>query len=380
MKELELYVHIPFCVRKCLYCDFLSFPADPVIRAEYLEALSEELIQKSEETKDYLVSSVFFGGGTPSLLTGEQMTDLMDLIRKLYRLAEDAEISMECNPGTATAEHLAAYRKAGINRLSIGLQSAQNSELKALGRIHTWEDFLRTYRDAVEAGFDNINADLMSALPGQTVESYRDTLEKVLDLGPELKHISAYSLILEEGTPFMDLREKGMLDLPDEDTDRELYELTGKMLEQADFLRYEISNYARPGFECRHNVGYWIRREYLGFGLGAASLFRGMRFSNTDSLAEYKKSPGRAYGEPEVLTAEEAGSEQIILGLRLIRGVSCREYRELTGQEITERYGEVIAKHEKEGLLQRIPEEEDMRLSLTARGLDLANYVMSDFV
>jgi oxygen-independent coproporphyrinogen-3 oxidase len=287
---------------------------------------------------------------------------------------------MECNPGTATAEHLKAYRKAGVNRLSIGLQSAQNAELKALGRIHTWEDFQRTFRDAVDAGFDNINVDLMSALPGQTADTYRDTLEKVLALGSELKHISAYSLILEEGTPFMEMKEKGLLDLPDEDGDRELYEMTGGRLKEAGFERYEISNYARPGYECRHNVGYWVRREYLGFGLGAASLFQGKRFSNTDSLEEYCQDPGAAAGDPEVLTPEEAGSELVFLGLRLIRGVKASDYRAITGENLMDRYGDVIRKHVSEGLLSLSGEGDDTRIALTDRGLDLANYVMADFV
>ncbi len=380
MKELELYLHIPFCIRKCLYCDFLSFPASEKVRGEYLEALKQELFLMSEETGEYTVSSVFFGGGTPSLLTGDQMKALMDTIRRGYRLAEDGEITMECNPGTATADHLKAYRESGVNRLSIGLQSAQDPELRALGRIHTWGDFQRTFRDAVLAGFENINVDLMSALPGQSPDSYRDTLKKVLALGPELKHISAYSLILEEGTPFCDLAEQGKLDLPDEEKDRELYELTGKVLGEAGFSRYEISNYARPGYECRHNLGYWIRREYLGFGLGAASLFRGERFSNRSSLEEYLRKPGMRAGEPEGIAPEEAGSELVILGLRLIRGVSFREFRTLTGRELTDVYGEAIRKHENEGLLVQIPEDGDIRLALTEKGLDLANYVMADFV
>ena len=277
---LELYIHIPFCVKKCLYCDFLSAPAGEEVRERYVEALLTEIRGRGREYAGRPVSSVFFGGGTPSLLTGTQMKRLLGTVSGSFLLAADAEITAEANPGTVDLEKLTAYAQAGINRLSIGLQSADNVELAAIGRIHTWEQFLETYRQARQAGFVNVNVDLMSALPGQTAESYENTLRRVLALAPQPEHISAYSLILEEGTPLYDSCQAGLTDIPGEDTDRRMYQDTKRILEEAGYRRYEISNYAKEGFACRHNCGYWQRRDYLGLGLGAASLEGNVRFKN----------------------------------------------------------------------------------------------------
>ena len=278
MKNISLYIHIPFCVRKCHYCDFLSAPCDDETRQTYVEVLCTEIQQRAEQFKDKKVDTIFFGGGTPSILSIEQTKQIVSTIRKYFQILPDTEISMEMNPGTVDRKKLETYKKLGINRLSIGLQSADNEELKILGRIHTWEDFLQTWELVREVGFDNVNIDLMSALPGQTVESYEGTLRKVLALKPE--HISAYSLIVEEGTLFYEWfesdneKEKRVTNkkLPDENTDRQMYELTKKLLEEQGYYRYEISNYALKGYECKHNIGYWKRKEYLGLGLGAASL------------------------------------------------------------------------------------------------------------
>ncbi len=383
-KFLELYIHIPFCVRKCLYCDFLSYPrehwGDGI--PEYLAALEKELRLRSHQVEGYRVCSVFFGGGTPSLLEGGQVQALMDCIRQYYDLLPEAEVTMECNPGTLTEEKACSYRRGGVNRLSIGLQSAVDEELKALGRIHTCEEFRESYGYAVAAGFDNINVDLMSALPGQTLASYDHTLDYVLGLDPVPVHISAYSLIVEENTPFAGLQEHGKLALPEEEEEREMYLLTAAKLSEAGLHRYEISNYARPGYTCRHNVGYWTRKPYLGFGPGAASLLEERRWRNPDSLQEYQNA--MAHGDPrahlerekQFLTVEERRSEYMFLGLRMTLGISEEEYRQRYGGLPEEHFGEAIRKHMKEGLLQR----EQGRLFLTERGLDLANYVMADFV
>ena len=289
MKELELYLHIPFCVKKCNYCDFLSAPAEEETRAAYVDALLEE-IRGFEDPEDYEVVTVFFGGGTPSILPGQEIFRIMEALREKFSFRKGAEITLEANPGTVDKEKLSCYKKAGINRLSFGLQSADAEELKKLGRIHTWEKFLESFQLAREAGFSNINVDLMSALPGQTKESWEKTLRQVLALQPE--HISAYSLIIEEGTPFYQLYEKDVERrdageepelLPSEEEERAMYEATGRILKEQGYLHYEISNYAKPGRECRHNLGYWQRRDYLGFGLGASTLLNPVRYKNAGS-------------------------------------------------------------------------------------------------
>ena len=295
MKELELYLHIPFCVKKCNYCDFLSAPAEEKTRAAYVDTLIRE-IEGFEEPEDYEVVTVFFGGGTPSILPGEAILRLMEALRKKFHFREEAEITLEANPGTVDEKKLSFYKKAGINRLSFGLQSTDAEELKKLGRIHTWEKFLESFELARKAGFSNINVDLMSALPGQTVESWEKTLKQVIALNPE--HVSAYSLIIEEGTPFYQLYEKDAEKrdageepelLPSEEEERAMYELTGSVLKENGYLHYEISNYAKPGRECRHNLGYWQRKDYLGFGLGASTLLNPVRYKNTEDLCDLSR-------------------------------------------------------------------------------------------
>ena len=383
-KELELYIHIPFCVKKCSYCDFLSAPATEQIREAYMAALFAEIGGRATEYVDRIVTSIFIGGGTPSLLSGEQIGQLMDCIREHFVLAEDAEITMEVNPGTATAQKLRTFYKAGINRLSIGMQSAQAQELKALGRIHDFEGFCQVYREAASAGFTNINVDVMSGLPGQTLASYKDTLEKVLHLDPMPQHISAYSLIVEEGTPFASMAERGELPLPEEDTERAMYEETREVLEKYGFHRYEISNYARDGYECRHNVGYWIRRDYLGFGVGAASLIGNVRFQNGRDLTAYLVHPLDCREEEQSLTPQEQMEETMFLGLRLTKGVPYDAFARQYGRSPEEIYGEVIARNVADGLLQVTEGEGDEKsglfLALTKRGLDLSNYVMAQFL
>ncbi len=416
-KELELYFHIPFCVRKCFYCDFLSAPGDENVKREYMEALLTETMGSAFRYGDYEVVSIFIGGGTPSTVPADCLEQLMEAVRTHYRLAEGAEVTMEVNPGTVSEEVLARFRRAGINRLSIGLQSGDDELLKAIGRIHTWGQFLESYDAARRAGFDNVNVDIMSTLPGQTLSGYRDTLHKVLSLKPPPEHISAYSLILEEGTVLFEKYEKGELALPDEDTDREMYRETKAILARAGYKRYEISNYAKDGYECRHNCGYWKRKNYVGFGIGAASLVENVRFHNGADLKAYLAEPLGCTEDIQRLGEQEQMEEFLFLGLRMTEGVSCRDFAGLFGRRLEEIYGEVIRKNLRDGLLRywtgrrethirntrrkadgrytengqdEEPAEkgeqagdnasDDRFLALTDRGLDVSNYVMAQFL
>jgi len=386
--ELELYFHIPFCIRKCLYCDFLSAPADEETKRRYMEALLAETAGSAPLYSGYTVATVFIGGGTPSVVPVEWIERLMKAVGGNYRLAQDAEVTIEVNPGTVDGEELGRYRKAGINRLSIGLQSARDEELAALGRIHTWEQFVRTYRAAREAGFRNINVDIMSALPGQNSAQYRETLRRVVSLEPSPEHISAYSLILEEGTELYRRYREGRLELPDEDTDRLMYQETKEFLARRGYHRYEISNYARAGYECRHNCGYWRRRDYAGFGIGAASLVENVRFRNCADLGRYLEKPSACREEVQLLCRREQMEEFMFLGLRMTEGVSLAEFERLFGCSAEEVYGDVIRKNLRDGLLEWPGESSGAkrtagaggRLALTERGLDLSNYVMAQFL
>lgn len=375
-KELELYFHIPFCVQKCSYCDFLSAPATKQTQQRYMEALLKETVGRSEEYAEYVVVSIFIGGGTPSVVEPEWIERLMETVYGCYQVAGEAEITMEANPGTVKAEQLQRYRKAGINRLSIGLQSALEEELKRLGRIHTYEQFLEAYYGAREAGFANINVDIMSALPGQTTEDYRKTLGAVLGLVPPPEHISAYSLIVEEGTPFWEADCRGELELPDEDSERQMYQETKELLEQKGYYRYEISNYAKEGLECRHNCGYWRRISYAGFGIGAASLVDNTRFSNIGDLEAYCTNPLGARAAVTALTREEQIEEFMFLGLRMTKGISRSSFMQIFGIEPEEMYGDVLERNYADGLL--VQEGDFIRL--TDRGLDVSNYVSAQFL
>ena len=430
MQPLELYIHIPFCVKKCAYCDFLSGPAGEQEREDYVNLLAEEIRNCPDAVKDYEVVSIFFGGGTPSLLTGEQMERLMDVIRETFTLGQDAEITMEMNPGTVEEEKLRKYKEAGVNRLSIGLQSVNDEELRLLGRIHTYEEFLEAYHMARDCGFANLNVDLISAIPGQTVESWRHTLEKVIALHPE--HISAYSLILEEGTPFYkkyveEENEEGPK-LPDEDAERQMYWDTETLMEKNGYHRYEISNYAKEGCACRHNLGYWERVPYLGFGIGAASLVPGELIGKLDleeRRNQKKEKRGKAVGDSEshvnletagnkknavemkkeraagkmgrytnpaklkdyalsyqnkfhaeLLTEAEEMEEFMFLGLRKMNGISKKIFSEYFGKSLEDVYGESIQKLENLNLL----EQNVDRVWLTKRGIDVSNSVFVEFI
>lgn len=372
-RALSIYIHIPFCVQKCAYCDFLSAPAADTVQEQYLYRLMQEIREKAQSFQDYDVKTIFIGGGTPTIVKPALLCEMLDQVMKSFDVSADAEISMECNPGTTSYQALVQYRQEGINRLSIGLQSTQDHLLKKLGRIHDYQQFLQTYQWAREAGFDNINIDLMSALPGQSLADYEQTLQQVLAQKPE--HISAYSLIVEEGTPFYDME----LDVPDEDTERLMYERTGEILKEQGYTRYEISNYALEGCACKHNQVYWERGEYLGLGLGAASLIRKgaeeYRLKNNSDLATYL-TEAFSYEEEIKLTRREAMEEFFFLGLRQMKGVNLVTFAELYGEDTIEWFEDAIA----EGISQGLLEQMGQYLRLTAKGIDVSNYVFEKFL
>lgn len=367
---MEIYVHIPFCERKCDYCDFVSFSCSEETHARYFAKLKEEIINRRETVGALPVVSCFFGGGTPSVPKASYITDILKLLKEQFPFEADAEITIEVNPHSGSKEKLLAYKKAGFNRVSIGLQSADDMELRVLSRLHNYEQFLETYNAAREAGFDNINIDLMSAIPTQTMESYKRTLEKVIALRPE--HISAYSLILEEGTLFFE-RYRDAHDLPDEDTEREMYYMTKDVLKKAGYERYEISNYSLKGYECRHNLGYWRRVPYLGFGIAAAGLLNETRYQMHSDLKRYLE--GDFSTEEEILSKEDIMSEFMFLGLRCVAGIEKKKFEECFGTDIYSVYKEEIEKLKKEGLL-----DDSGNVLLTDKGMDLANYCMTCFL
>lgn len=448
--ELGIYIHIPFCVHKCIYCDFLSSPADVHTRKQYVRALINEIYltregkcankliknvlqgdntsyEDMEEqavnglTSDYalydtvcmadyektimqedisgcvddiksenghIVTSIFIGGGTPSAIDAEDISDILDAVRKNYNVSDKAEITIECNPGTMDKKKAAIYRKAGINRISFGLQSTDNNELRMLGRIHTYEQFMESYKIAREAGFDNINIDLMSALPGQTMESFKAVLEKALSLGAE--HISVYSLIVEEGTRLSDNIDS-FPQIPSDDEDRQMYYMTKEMMSSYGYEQYEISNYAQKGYECKHNLKYWERCDYLGFGIGAASLYGGRRYTNIsdigrymDVLAEITNALDKSYvnellqirTDMEELSKEDEMSEYMFLGLRKTKGIDITDFKEEFGTDIKDIFGEAIEDNIARGLLIH----DGNGLYLSKRGIDISNTVMSDFI
>ena len=464
-KPLALYLHIPFCKRKCAYCDFLSFPATKEAQWRYCNYLCREIEQAAVCYADeYRISTIFIGGGTPSFISPELIQKIMNKVKSLFSVDADAEISMEMNPGTLgmsedadgcirvtkvqtdgdaeqtgsgaeqignsaeqagsgaeqasnAAKALAVYKRAGINRISIGLQSADDIALKKIGRIHTYEDFLRTYDEVRRAGFDNVNIDLMAALPDQSYDEYMDSLAKVVALSPE--HLSCYSLILEEGTPLFENQDK--YKFPDEDTERRMYHDTVKVLGDAGYEHYEISNFAKPGRECRHNIAYWKRGDYLGLGLGASSCMNETRFKEPAEMEMYEKMvsdntviskhnvcdavmpyetmvPNDIEGswgitdradkhggkfarrpyieEYQVLSEKDRMEETFFVGLRLMEGVDTEKFAVTFGKTVEEVYGALPDKLIDEGLLIR----NDRYLALTSYGIDISNYVMAQFL
>lgn len=415
MRDLSIYVHIPFCKAKCSYCDFLSFGGcGPKLQRRYADALCREIESFWPFAEDYRVKTIFFGGGTPSYVETSLIGQILDTIRKVFAVDAEAEITLEGNPDSLTKDRLTAYRQMGINRLSIGLQSANDEVLKRLGRVHNYDQFIAAYSNARRAGFANINVDLMSGLPGEEESSYVRTLAKVVRLQPE--HISAYSLIVEEGTPLS--RNRELLDLlPDEEKDRRLYAKTKMFLANSGYERYEISNYARTGYACRHNTAYWTLKEYLGVGLGASSFlkicpqklgsaekadqpdlfkrkrrdFQYVRFKGRDCLDDYigyfearkLKRPERledwieqGYEDIRLLGEKEQMEEFMFLGLRLAEGISKREFLERFHVDIGNVYGKIMTKYTGMGLLC----ENEERLYLSDAGIDVSNVIMAEFL
>lgn len=387
-------------MQKCVYCDFLSAPAGEDVKRKYIEALVCEINITcglyNDRLSGYQVKTIFFGGGTPSAVKPEYIRDIMKCLNEHFDIAEGAEVTIECNPGTLDINKADIYRECGINRISFGLQSADNTELKMLGRIHTFEQFKESLSIAEKAGFDNINVDIMSALPGQTMESYKRTVEKVLECN--VKHISAYSLIVEDGTPLYDRLDTDYPELPDEDTERQMYYYTQDSLASAGYVHYEISNYARPGYECRHNISYWERTDYLGFGIGAASLFEEIRHTNITDINMYIDKCGgminagscmdnnvtagnynrlyEIYDDIQKLSLNDRMEEFMFLGLRKIGGISKAGFEKTFSKNIADVYGKVIQENVLNGLL---VDDGDV-IKLTDRGVDISNVVMAEFL
>ena len=372
-----LYIHIPFCRQKCLYCDFPSWAGKEGQMQGYVDALTKEIRKRGTEYTDQQVVSVFFGGGTPTTLTIPMLKQLMQAVFESWNIAEDAEITTEANPGMLDGEMAAALKKMGFNRLSMGVQAWQNRLLKELGRIHTIEVFRENFKAVREAGFTNINTDLMFALPNQTMEDWQETVKNIVAMNPE--HISAYSLIIEEGTPFYDRYEKGELKPAEEELDREMYHWAVDYLAEHGYEQYEISNFAKKGRQSRHNRIYWQAEEYLGMGLGSHSYMNGERFHNIYDLQEYIRADGDVSllkEDIERITEEDALAEFMFLGLRLAEGVSFAGFEERFGQGMKNIYGSQIEELVKDGLL----EEDGIGIRLTKRGVDISNYVFEKFL
>lgn len=371
--KISLYIHIPFCVRKCLYCDFPSFSGMESIFDDYVRMLCREIDETYSDYRGMEVKSIFIGGGTPSVLPPALLGRISDKIFSRFDVDSKAEITIETNPGTLDAKKLAEMKSMYFNRLSMGLQAWQDRLLKKLGRIHTADEFETNFLQARDAGFKNINVDLMFALPAQSLDDWQETLEKVMKLRPE--HISAYSLIIEEGTPFFDMFDRGEIKETDEDTDRKMYYLAKEMLSDKSYKQYEISNFAREGFECYHNKVYWRTEEYQGFGLGAHSYADGVRFHNTYDMKEYLRGEGLRL-DKEFLSIEEKQEEFMFMGLRMNEGVSEAEFLRRFGESMDSVYGDEI----KELISEELLVKKDGRLSLTDRGVDISNSVFEKFI
>ena len=378
-----IYIHIPFCVRKCLYCDFFSVPAEEDTVAAYAGALCLEMERMSSVLPEREYDTVFLGGGTPSILTPEQIQMIMRTLRTHFSVRADAEISMECNPGTVTEAKLCGFREAGINRLSVGLQSSDDGLLKRIGRIHTADMFFRT-ADALKAcGFNNFSVDIMHGLPGQTEAQYLETIQAAVGTGA--KHISSYSLILEEGTPLYGMVRSGTVRLPDEEETADMEDAGTELLSRLGFVRYEISNFAKEGYRCRHNVNYWRNGEYAGFGPGAHSAMHRpgwMRWNCPPDIPAYLSSIRK--GELPAYLSEQIGKEEemfetVMTGLRLCEGVPFEDFRLRFGLDLPEIYANAIEKLKEAGWLDTGAYDAG-RLALNTRGLDLQNRALSFFL
>lgn len=374
---LGLYIHVPFCAQKCYYCDFNSYKINSNQKKEYLINIEREMKFYEGEFKDKCFDTVFFGGGTPSILTVDELKELVNNINENFNIKKDAEITIECNPGTINREKLEAMKKMGINRLSIGLQATQNYHLESIGRIHTYEEFEKNYYDALDIGFKNINIDLMYALPNQKTQEWKDTLDKIIKLNPS--HISAYSLILEEGTKLYDMYQNKEFELLDEDTDINMYNYTIDTLKRHGYNQYEISNYSKEDLECKHNIIYWKCDNYLGLGPGASGFVGDTRYSNIEDICEYNKcimQNIRPVSEEIELTKKDKIEEFIFMGLRMNEGINIDVFKERFDTDFYDIYQEVM-----DNLIKReLVRFDGKNISLTQKGREISNSVFIEFL
>ncbi len=393
---MMLYVHIPFCISKCKYCDFLSFYADDNVKDDYMRALFKEIETVSEEIKEKYgrrLTSIYLGGGTPPMLGTDRIQKLLKKIRDSFVITEDCEITMEINPASIDVVSLRSLYRAGINRLSIGLQTTEDEILEFIGRTHTFDDFLQVYADARYVGFNNISVDLMAALPGQTLESYAESVRSVISRGPE--HISCYSLSIEDKTPMSRIFERHPEIFPDEETDRKMYRITKRLLKEAGYKRYEISNYSLPGKESRHNNGYWTNLPYVGVGLGASSYLYPHRRKNVADMETYltywDSGKGERYGEDIELKEKDSMAEFFYLGLRRMEGIYIEDFKYRFDKEMVDVYGDVLDRLQEQKLITYVNRgvRSDLplgelsgksRIRLTEYGIDVSNYVFSQFI
>lgn len=374
MKELGIYVHIPFCKRKCAYCDFISFSGKARLIEKYVEALKREINKCKIGKEDYMVKTIYFGGGTPSFIESKYIVEILEAIKEKFNISKNAEITIEINPGTVTEEKLKGYYEVGINRISFGLQSTNSQLLKLVGRIHSYSSFLEGYNLARKTGFKNINVDLMIGLPVQTLKDVQKDLSRIIELNPE--HISVYSLIVEEGTRIEEKIKNKELYLPSEKLERKMYWEVKNKLEEAGYIHYEISNFAKPGYESKHNLSCWNQEEYLGFGLAAHSYFNNVRYSNTDDFEEYFDWPEDNKIIHERQTDEDKQKEFMLLGLRKIEGAAISDFKNKFIENPIYLYRETLNKLVTQGLI----EVDIDSIKLTNRGIDLANLVWEEFV
>ena len=372
-KEIGLYIHIPFCKHKCSYCDFISFANKEEAVEQYVQKLKEEI--EMEKLEQYKITTIYIGGGTPSFISSKYIVEILNLIDKTF--AE--EITIELNPGTVDKEKLEAYKNAGVNRLSIGLQSTDNKMLKQISRIHSYEEFLETYNLAKEVGFENINVDLMIGLPTQTLQNVQESLNIIIEKNPE--HISVYSLILEENTKLKDLVDEQKLVLPDENLERDMYWLVKNYLKKNGYNQYEISNFSKAGYYSRHNTDCWKQKEYIGFGVAAHSYFNMKRYSNICDVEKYIRNLENKEIEKnveihEVQNIESKMNEYMILGLRMIDGVNVKKFKEIFHQDVLEKYKKQLEKLQKEKLIYF----DNEKIYLTNKGIDFANIVWEEFI
>lgn len=373
MKDLALYIHIPFCKQKCFYCDFPSYASKESLMDEYVDALIKEL---KEKTKDKVFNTIFIGGGTPSYLTLELLYKLLHEIEKVQK-TKKYEFTIECNPGTLEEDKLKAMKKLGVTRLSFGLQAIQNNFLKNIGRIHSFEQFKSNLSKARQIGFKNINVDLMFGLPNQKIDDWKESLKTIANLN--LEHISAYSLIIEEDTAFYSMYEKGLLKLPSEDEEREMYKITKDILSEYGYHQYEISNYAKEGYECEHNKIYWECKDYIGVGSSSSSFYKDKRISNLRGVEEYINAINSNNEVEEVVyknSIKDNIEEFMFMGLRMIKGIEKKEFFYRFNQDIYSIYGDVIDKNKSIGLI----EDDGERVFLTDKGIELSNFVMCEFL